>query len=340
MQRSKKQSGEVDSVDRIAILGAGSWGTALAIALGRAGAPVSLWGRDAAGMAELSRERESLRYLPEIPIPDEVLITSELSAALAGAALIVLTVPTQALRALTRSLPATHCPIVIAAKGLEVGTGLRASQIVREELAGATVGILSGPSFAHELATGKPTAVTLALDDSALAREVAARLAVPGFRPYPSTDMVGVEIGGAFKNVVAIAAGIAMGRGLGENARAAVVTRGLAELSRLAMALGAEPVTLMGLSGLGDLLLTATSLTSRNTAFGHALGQGRPIEALLAPGAKLVEGAYTAGAAVELGQSLGIELPIATGVAQVIAGELPIDRVIEQLLARPLPERE
>ena len=210
---------------------------------------------------------------------------------------------------------------MIAAKGLERASGLRLSEVVLEERPERTVAALSGPSFALEVARGLPTAVTVASECPGLARTVAELLASPAFRPYPSEDLAGVELAGALKNVIAIAAGVTMGKGLGENARAALITRGLAEMTRLALTLGARRETLMGLAGLGDLILTATSLTSRNTSFGHALAQGSDPARLLAQG-RLSEGAYTAEAACRLGRSAGVELPIAEAVRAVVAGEL------------------
>jgi glycerol-3-phosphate dehydrogenase (NAD(P)+) len=203
----------------------------------------------------------------------------------------------------------------------------------------AAVAALSGPSFAPEVARGQPTAVTIASECPGLARMLAELLAGPAFRPYPSEDLIGVELGGALKNVIAIAAGVTMGKGLGENARAALITRGLAEMTRLALAQGARRETLMGLAGLGDLILTATSLTSRNTSFGHALAQGGKVEELLSRG-RLSEGAYTAEAACRLGRASGIELPIAEAVRAVVAGSLGIDEAIEGLLTRPLADTE
>lgn len=317
---------------RIGILGAGAWGTALAIVAARAGHAVTIYGRDAATIAAMRAEREN-RRLPGAKLPDAVTPVAD-PAALAGVATILLAVPAQALRGACDLLPAGDAPLVICAKGLERGTGLRLSEVVAERRPGARVAALSGPSFALEVARGLPTAVTLAAVSLDLAAGLAGSLASPSFRAYPSDDLLGVELAGALKNVVAIAAGVTMGKSLGENARAALVTRGLAEMGRLAAALGARRETLMGLSGLGDLLLTATSLTSRNTNFGFALAQGQPAAALLAEAA-LSEGALTAEAACRLGARVGVELPVAEAVRAVIAGELSVDAAIGGLLARP-----
>ena len=322
----------------IGVVGAGSWGTALAIVAARAGRPVVLWGRDAAQIEAMAALRENVRYLPGMPLPDEVQPIAALTG-LADAEALLLAVPAQRLREVCRGLPAT-APLVICAKGLEQATGLRLSEVVAAERPGAAIAVLSGPSFAMEVAQGLPTAVTIAAADQTLAQSLALLLASPGFRPYPSDDLLGVELAGALKNVVAIAAGVTMGKGLGENARASLITRGLAELTRLALALGARRETLMGLAGLGDLLLTATSLTSRNTSFGYALAQGRTAADLMASGQKLSEGAFTAEAACHLGRRFGVELPIAEAVRAIVAGETSVDAAIEALLARPLPPTE
>ena len=278
-------------------------------------------------------------YLPGVSLPEAVRPTLAL-ADLEDAEALLLAVPAQTLRGVVGGLPPFRGPLLLAAKGLEQATGLRLSEVVLAERPQAAVAALSGPSFALEVGLGLPTAVTIAAADLELARSLAELLASPAFRPYPSDDLLGVELAGALKNVVAIAAGITMGKGLGENARASLITRGLAELTRLALALGARRETLMGLAGLGDLLLTATSLTSRNTSFGFALAKGRSAAELLAAGEKLSEGVFTAEAACHLGQRTGVELPIAEAVRAIVAGEMDVDRAIGALLARPLPPSE
>jgi glycerol-3-phosphate dehydrogenase (NAD(P)+) len=311
----------------------------LAVVAARAGNAVGLWGRDPAQIAAMAAARENARYLPGVTLPPAVTPTADLGD-LAHAEALLLVVPAQQLRTVCRRLPAGEGPLVICAKGLEQATGLRLSQVVAEERPGASVACLSGPSFALEVGQGLPTAVTIAAQDRDLAASLAELLASLTFRPYPSDDLLGVELAGALKNVIAIAAGVTMGRGLGENARASLVTRGLAEMGRLAHALGARRETLMGLSGLGDLILTATSLTSRNTSFGHALARGRSAKELLAAGEKLSEGAYTAEAACRLAERVGVELPIAAAVRAVVAGEVGVDAAIEALLSRPLAPTE
>ena len=323
---------------RIAVVGAGAWGTALAVVAARSGHEVTLWARDPAAIAAMRRERMNVARLPGIELPAGVVPTDAL-AAVADSACVLLAVPAQTLRSVVAGLPAITAPLVIAAKGLERASGLRLSEVVLAERPGTGVASLSGPSFAAEVARGLPTAVTIASERPGLARTLAELLADPTFRPYPSDDLIGVELAGALKNVIAIAAGVTMGKGLGENARAALIARGLAEMTRLAVTQGARPETLMGLAGLGDLILTATSLTSRNTSFGHALALGGTAEALLGHG-RLSEGAYTAEAACRLARAAGIELPIAEAVRAVVADELGVDAAIDGLLARPLPFSE
>ena len=323
----------------LAVLGAGAWGTALAIVAARAGRDVVLWGRDPARIEAMAARRENARHLPGATLPDGVRLTADLAAA-GMAPVLLLVVPAQQLRGFCRRLPRREAALVICAKGLEQATGLRLSEVVRAEQPQARIAALSGPSFALEVAQGLPTAVTIAAEDHSLAAILAEQLASPSFRPYASDDLLGVEIGGAFKNVIAIAAGVTIGKGLGENARAALITRGLAELSRLTLALGARRETLMGLAGLGDLMLTATSLTSRNTSFGQALAQGASAAALMREGGRLSEGAFTAEAACRLAQALGIELPIAEAVRAVVAGETSVDAAVAALLARPLAATE
>jgi glycerol-3-phosphate dehydrogenase (NAD(P)+) len=287
----------------------------------------------------MAAERQNVRYLPGVDLPAGVRPTAALGD-VAEADAILLVVPAQQLRTTCRALAPSAAPLVICAKGLERATGLRLSQIVADERPDAVSAVLSGPSFAAEVARGLPTAVTIAAATLPLAQSLAELLAGPAFRPYPSDDVLGVELGGALKNVVAIAAGVTMGKGLGENARASVITRGLAELTRLALAEGARRETLMGLAGLGDLLLTATSRTSRNTSFGYALARGSSAADLLGAGQKLSEGAFTAEAACRLGRRAGVELPVAEAVRAVIAGETSVDAAIEGLLSRPLPPTE
>ncbi|NDA45854.1 MAG: NAD(P)-dependent glycerol-3-phosphate dehydrogenase [Alphaproteobacteria bacterium] len=323
------------SAPKISVLGAGAWGTALANVAARTGADVQLWGRNAAHMTQIKAERENRIYLPGLQLESRITPTSNLVDA-AKADLILAVVPAQALRSLCVELKAhiAHAvPIVICAKGIERSTRAFLSDVVKEILPNNPPAILSGPSFAKDVARGLPTAVTLAAADDSLARMIAAHLAIPSFRLYHSTDLRGVEIGGAAKNVLAIACGIAAGRGLGASAGAALVARGFAELNRFAQAHGAKPETLMGLSGLGDLVLTCGSTQSRNYAFGLALGQGTPLAQ--ASGDKLAEGAFTASVLVEMAYAAGIDMPIAQSVDRVLSERLTIGEAIESLLLRP-----
>jgi glycerol-3-phosphate dehydrogenase (NAD(P)+) len=322
--------------DRIAILGAGAWGTALANALTRAGRAVTLWARDRASAAAIAYTRQSPR-LPGIALEPRVTVTPDIAEAIAADA-ILLAVPSQALRAVANGFGSRlrgRLPVIACAKGIERGTHRFMTEVIAQAVPLATPAILSGPSFATDVARGLPTAVTLAASDEAVAAALAAALGSPTFRPYHSLDVRGVEIGGAAKNVLAIAAGIAAGRRLGSSAVAALTTRGFAELFRFGRALGARPETLTGLSGLGDLVLTCSTEQSRNFSLGIALGEGRAPD--LAPdGPKLAEGAYTAAALVEMANSHGVEMPIATAVAAVLDRRLSVDEAIESLLTRPL----
>jgi len=318
----------------IGILGAGAWGTALAVAVSRAGHDVVLWGRDAAAIAALRRTRENASLLPGVVLPETV----EPVSAIAAAALPVMiaAVPTQALAGVLARLEPTApagLALIAAAKGIEQGSGRFVSEIIADVLPSARPAILSGPSFAADVGRGLPTAVTLAAGDEAFAAELAALIGSAGFRIYHSADMRGVEIGGAAKNVLAIAAGIVAGAGLGESARAATVTRGFAEMRRFAAALGARPETLMGLSGLGDLMLSAASAQSRNFAFGQALGRGEPLGE--AGHGKLAEGAFTAPALVAKAATRGVEMPLSATVAAILDGRMQVREAIATLTERP-----
>ncbi len=323
---------------RLSVLGAGAWGTALAHRLALAGAEITLWARDATAAAAINETRENVRRLPGVMIDARVRATAEIADAAAGDAML-LVVPAQAVRATCRALAATGRappPVVLCAKGIEETTGALMHRVVMDEIADAAVAVLSGPSFAGELAQGLPVAVTLAAADDATARSIAELVACPGLRPYTSTDLVGAEIGGALKNVYAIACGIVEGRGLGVNARAALITRGFAEMQRLGRALGARPETLAGLCGLGDLVLSCTSTKSRNYALGHALGAAAQAQETLAHPPALVEGVATAAAVARLGAAHAVDLPIAAAVNAIVHSGAAVDAEIERLLTRPL----
>lgn len=322
----------------IAVLGAGSWGTALAVHLARADHVVRLWARDPALVSALNRTRCNARYLPGIELPAAVEATGDVEAAVSGAHFVVLAVPSHGLRRVTaaaRAAIGANAILVSATKGLETETLQRMSQVVDEETRGCcrTV-VLSGPSFALELARGLPTVVLAASTDAHAAREVQEHFRGRGLRLYASDDVAGVEIGAALKNVIAIAAGAVEGLGLGHNALAALITRGLAEMSRLACAEGGRRETLAGLSGLGDLVLTCTGELSRNRRVGIELGRGRPLADVLAGMHMVAEGVRTTGAALALGARHGLEQPIAAQMHEVMEGRVSPLRAVEALMLR------
>jgi glycerol-3-phosphate dehydrogenase (NAD(P)+) len=322
--------------ERIAVVGAGAWGTALANVIARAGRAVTLLARDPAVAAVIAGRRESPR-LPGVKLDDRVAVSALAAGKVEGDAILVV-VPAQTLRAAISELVgavAPGTPVVACAKGIERGTRRFMTEIIAECLPAAVPAILSGPSFASDVARGLPTAVTLAAPDDATAKMLAHSLGSATFRPYHSTDVRGVEIGGAAKNVLAIAAGIVAGRKLGASAAAALTTRGFAELMRFGRAWGARPETLTGLSGLGDLILTCSSAQSRNFQLGRRLGEGMSLAEIGRAG-ELAEGVYTAGVLVEMARERAVDTPIATAVTAVLDGALGIDEAIEALMARPL----
>jgi glycerol-3-phosphate dehydrogenase (NAD(P)+) len=319
--------------NHIAVLGAGAWGTALALACARAGRSVTLWEHDPANAARLKNQRES-QFLPGIPLDDGIAIASDLAEA-AGAAAILLVVPAQAVRAVMQALApalAERTPVIVCAKGIERGSKKFMTEVIAECAPKASPAILSGPSFAADVARGMPTAVTLAAADGKLAAELAQAVGSATLRPYHSSDVRGVEIGGAAKNVLAIAAGVVMGRGLGASALAALTTRGFAELVRFGKAYGAKAETMMGLSGLGDLLLTCSSPQSRNFTFGINLGRGEKPDSIHAG---LAEGVFTAPVLLEMARDRAVDMPISAAVAALLTGKMTVDAVIESLLTRP-----
>ena len=320
------------SIERIAVLGGGAWGTALAEAAARAGRKVTLWEFDAANAEHLQKKRES-KFLPGFRINAAIEVVRDLAT---PADAILLVVPAQATRAVAKQLAASiadKTPVVVCAKGIERGTHEFVTEIVRECAPKVTPAILSGPSFAVDVARGLPTAVTLACEDATMAKNLAHAMGSAAFRPYHSTDVRGVEIGGAAKNVLAIAAGIVAGRELGASAQAAMITRGFAELMRFGRAYGAKPETLTGLSGLGDLVLTCSSPQSRNHSLGVALAKGEPVAT--ASHGKLAEGAFTAPVLLEMAREKNVEMPICEAIAAVLDGKLSVDAAIEGLLTRP-----
>ncbi len=324
---------------RFAIVGAGAWGTALALVASRAGRQAILWAREHEVVESILKKRENAAFLPGVKLDAKFAVTDEFHAALEEVDAAILCVPAQFLRAMLTEV-ARYIPrgatLVLAAKGIERESGALLSEAIADALPKHPLAILSGPTFAAEVANGQPTAVTLAARDRAVADAVAQALGGRTFRPYASDDPIGVEIGGAVKNVIAIACGIVVGRGLGENARAALLTRGLAEMTRLGAAKGAKAETFMGLSGLGDLALTCASPQSRNMSLGVALGQGKALSEILGARRSIAEGVTTAPAVVALAKRHGVEMPIAFAVDAVLHRGAAIDATIDALLRRPL----
>ena len=324
--------------EKIAVLGAGSWGTALAVHLGRVGHDVRLWARDAQVAADVAARRANAIYLPDITLPERVRVTAALDEALEGAGLVVSAIPSHGCRAVLRAAAPRmkpHATVVSATKGLETQTLLRMSQVIGQELGDERrVVVLSGPSFALEVAKDLPTVVLAASIDPTATERVQAEFRGPFFRIYGSTDVIGVETGGALKNVIAIAAGVVEGLGLGHNALAALITRGLAEITRLACAAGAQRETTAGLSGLGDLVLTCTGSLSRNRHVGIELARGRRLPDILAGMKMIAEGVNTTAAALALGARHGVELPITEQMAEVLSGRKDPPSALRELMGR------
>ena len=327
------------AIQRIAVLGGGAWGTALALTCARAGRDVTLWEHEPGNAATLEKKRES-QFLPGVRLDDKVKVTRDLSETARSDAILIV-VPAQAVRTVVTALAKTNVervPLIVCAKGIEHGTRKFMTEIIAECAPKAVPAILSGPSFAADVARGLPTAVTIAASDSKIAQALAQALNSGTFRPYHSTDVRGVELGGAAKNVLAIAAGIVTGRGLGASASAALTTRGFTELVRFGRAFGAKTETMMGLSGLGDLILTCGTPQSRNFSCGVALGKGEKADT--AAHGKLAEGVFTAPVLLEMAREKNIDMPISAAVAAVLAGKISVDEAIESLLTRPIKSEE
>ncbi|MGB8896292.1 MAG: NAD(P)H-dependent glycerol-3-phosphate dehydrogenase [Pseudolabrys sp.] len=327
------------AIQRIAVLGGGAWGTALALTCARAGRQVTLWEHEPDNAASLEQKRES-RFLPGVRLDNGIKVTRDL-AETANSNAILVVVPAQAMRSVITSLAKSNTegtPLIACAKGIEHGTHKFMTEIIAECAPKALPAILSGPSFAVDVARGLPTAVTIAATDGKVVLDLAHALNAGTFRPYHSTDIRGVELGGATKNVLAIAAGIVTGKGLGASALAALTTRGFAELVRFGKAYGAKTETMMGLSGLGDLILTCGTPQSRNFSCGVALGKGEKPET--AAHGKLAEGVFTAPVLLEMAREKNVEMPISAAVAAVLAGKMRVDEAIESLLTRPLKSEE
>ncbi len=320
---------------KIGVIGGGAWGTALAQVAARGG-DVLLWAREPEVVEGVNQRRENPLFLPGIALSPAIHATASLDDLADRDALLVVA-PAQHVGAVLAATPVGGTPLVPCAKGIEAGTRRLVGEIARAAHPDAPIAVLSGPTFAHEVAAGLPTAVTLACSDQELQARLAARLASPSFRPYASSDVIGAEIGGAVKNVLAIACGVVEGAGLGQNARAALIARGFAEMTRFGIERGANAETLAGLSGLGDLVLTCSSTSSRNFSLGLGLGQGRPAAELLADRRTVAEGAFTAPVLAEIAQAAGIDMPITAAVTRLLAGAAASD-IIGELLARPLRE--
>lgn len=321
----------------VAVVGAGAWGTALAQMLAQDGSDVLIWGRETEVVDAINARHVNPLFLPDAALSPTIAATGEL-ADLAGIPIVLLVTPAQHLGAILRRIPRSEdCDLVLCSKGIEAGTGRLMADVAREAAPGCRLAVLSGPTFAHEVAAGLPTAVTLACaGGQAQWRRLAAAVARPSFRLYYSDDVTGAEIGGAVKNVLAIACGVVDGLNLGQNARAALISRGFAEMLRFGQALGARAETLSGLSGLGDLVLTCSSTASRNYSLGKALGEGTSAADALANRSTVAEGAFTAPVLGGIATQRGIDMPIVAGVCALLDGTAPAREVVARLLARPL----
>jgi glycerol-3-phosphate dehydrogenase (NAD(P)+) len=319
---------------RVGILGGGAWGTALAqVAAG--GGETLLWALEPEVVESVNLDHENRLFLAGTKLDPAIRATGEIEA-LAGCDALLVVTPAQHMRKVLAAMPGLSIPLILCAKGMEESTMALMHDVAREAQPQAPIAVLSGPTFAHEVAAGLPAAVTLAVEDSALGERLRARIARPWFRPYLSDDVIGAEIGGAVKNVLAIACGVVEGRRLGQNARSALISRGFAEMTRFGLARGARAETLAGLSGLGDLVLTCSSTSSRNFSLGKGLGEGRQAWELLADRRTVAEGAHTAPVLARAAREAGVDMPIVSAVCAMLAGEASVDEVVERLLARPL----
>jgi glycerol-3-phosphate dehydrogenase (NAD(P)+) len=323
------------SYSNFGVVGGGAWGTALAQLLAANGAPVRLWAREADVVAAINAEHRNPLFLPSATLAPSLTATGDLTELAACGALLIV-VPVPYMRAVLAELPPGDAPLILCSKGMEAESFAFPIDIARDVTPSRPVAVLSGPTFAHEVAAGLPTAITLAAADPALADALAQAIARPHFRPYVSGDVTGAEIGGAVKNILAIASGIVDGAGLGLNARAALISRGFAEMTRFGLARGADAETLAGLAGLGDLILTCTSANSRNFALGQGLGRGEDAAALMADRRTVAEGAFSAPVVAAAARADGIDMPITDAVARLVAGEIRAAEAIQALLSRPL----
>ena len=322
------------SFDRLGVIGGGAWGTALAQVAASGGRDVLLWAREPEVVEAINAAHENALFLPGLKLAETIRATGELTELASCGAWLVVT-PAQHMRAVLEAAPGADKPLILCSKGIEEESGALLHQVAAEACPDAPISVLSGPTFAHEVAAGLPTAVTLASEDQSLAEALRDRIAQPTFRIYLSDDVAGAEIGGAVKNVLAIACGIVEGKGLGQNARAALIARGFAEMTRFGLANGARRETLVGLSGLGDLVLTCSSTSSRNFSLGKGIGEGRSPAELMSDRRTVAEGAFTAPALARLARKKGIDMPVVAAVDKLLSGEANLDQVLQELLARP-----
>ena len=322
------------SLDRLGVLGGGAWGTALAQVSASSGRETLLWAREPEVVEAINSHHENSTFLAGQKLSSAVRATRELADLAECDALLVVT-PAQHMRSVLEAAPAEGKPLVLCSKGIEERSGAMLHRVASEAAPGAPIAVLSGPTFAHEVAAGLPTAVTLAAEDQALAEALRDRIAQPTFRVYLSDDVAGAEIGGAVKNVLAIACGVVDGKGLGQNARAALIARGFAEMTRFGLANGARRETLVGLSGLGDLVLTCSSTSSRNFSLGKGIGEGRSPSELMSDRRTVAEGAFTAPVLARLASEMGIDMPVVAAVDKLLSGQANVDQVLQELLARP-----
>ncbi|NUS99594.1 MAG: NAD(P)-dependent glycerol-3-phosphate dehydrogenase [Sphingomonas sp.] len=322
------------SFERLGVIGGGAWGTALAQVGAAGGRDVLLWARESEVVEAINTRHENAVFLAGSPLHPGVRATGDLNDLADSEALLVVT-PAQHMRAVLEVAPAADKPLILCSKGIEEESGALLHRVARQASPDAPIAVLSGPTFAHEVAAGLPTAVTLAAEDPALAEALRDRIAQPTFRIYLSDDVAGAEIGGAVKNVLAIACGIVDGKGLGQNARAALIARGFAEMTRFGLANGAKRETLTGLSGLGDLVLTCSSTSSRNFSLGKGIGEGRSPAELMSDRKTVAEGAFTAPVLARIARESGIDMPVVAAVDKLLSGKANVDQVLQELLARP-----
>jgi len=324
-------------LDKLGVVGGGAWGTAMAQVIASDGSDVLLWAREREVVDAINETHSNPVFLPVLPLSEHIRATDDL-AKLGGCDALVVVVPAQFVRSVLAGLTGWRRPLVLCAKGIEAGSRLLMSEVAAQAAPGAPIAVLSGPTFAHEVAAAHPTAITLACADENVGLALAERLRRPGFRPYLSNDVVGAEIGGAVKNVLAIACGVVDGAGLGQNARAALISRGFAEMTRFGLARGAKAETLAGLSGLGDLVLTCSSSSSRNFSLGKGLGQGVSPAELMRDRRTVAEGAFTAPVLAEAARAARVDMPIVDAVCALLSGKATVDDVVKELLARPLKQ--